>query len=195
MLRTVFFMLCLSVSSTISAQMKLLDEPKSKSGVDAVTDAKDFLDSANTFIGFDDLEAFSRVNDQYKKLGVTFSSSNTDDSVAVMPYAFADGKSGKFSIASKKPQYQGKMTIAFDGIKIASVGFHLSHVNSGGTLVDAYAKNDKFLGRFGIPKNKVGTVFFGMKSKTPIAKLIISPVKPVDEDFAIDDLAFTKIAK
>ena len=195
MLKSTVFVLCVITASSISAQMKLLDEPKSQTGVDVLKDAKDFFDKAETFIGFDELEMKARVNDEYKKLGVSFTSSNDDDSVVVVPYRFPGGKSGKFCIASAKPQFQGKVTIAFEDVDVTSVGFHLSHVNPKGTLVDAFDEDGERLGRLEISESKNGLTFCGLESKTPIAKLVVIPVKEVDADFAIDDFAFNKRGK
>ena len=190
----IYLLACLQLfaGSSLVAQMELQPKPASEDGVEAITDAKKFFDSAETFIGFDDLEKSVRINEKLEDQGVKFSSSNADDSVITVFYSFSNGKSKKMSIASAKPLFQGKMTITLTKKNVVSVGFNLSHTNKGGTIVDAFSDDDKFLGRFGIPESpKRGTAFFGMKSDKPIGKLVISPVIDVDEDFALDDLAFS----
>jgi len=89
--------------------------------------------------------------------------------------------------------------IAFDDTNISSVGFHLSHVNPEGTIVDAYGEP---LGRVEISKRKRWVsvlwnefVFCGLEPETATTKLVVSPSEKTDLDFAIDDFTFNGISK
>lgn len=186
----------LSFALIAQGQMTLSPKFKTMDALETITDVETFYKEAPVSIDFDKRKPGTRVNSLYKENGVLFSSSNEDNSVSIQLYSFRGGRSKKRCIASAKPTYEGKLNIELLEKKVVQVGFNLSHVNKGGTIVDVFGTDGRQLGRLEISKPAMnGLAFCGLKSKVPISKIVVSPVQKIDPDFALDDFAFTNLSK
>ena len=160
-----------------------------------IVDSKSFFKKFKGLLDFEDAKAGEVVNNKYAKQGVVFESSNTKKDVSAHMYRFNGGLGGMLCIASQEPTYQGKLTVNFDvgpnkGVGVSQVGFHLAHVSKNGTVVEVYGKDKALLGKLAVDKSSQGTAFIGFESKKPVMSLLIVPNPKIDEDFALDDLAF-----
>lgn len=176
-----------------AGQMKVLSNPKASSDIQLINDADTFFGTAQTVLNFDELKPNTIVNSVYKKNGVIFESTNKDKSVIIREYQFSGGMGKKNSIGNAKPGYEGKLNISFPENNVSSVGFLLCHAIPNGTIVEVYGKDEKLLAH--LVTTATGAVFCGVKSKAPISKLIISPVKKIDKDIAVDNFAFSVLTR